>query len=282
MRKVIIGILIVVVLIATAFGVGVCSFLLKTSNLPYRGDIGLIKLEGEIFTADKFLKKLEDARKDSSVKAVVLRIDSPGGAVAASQEMFEEVKKLNETKPVIVSMGDIAASGGYYVACGGRKIFANAATITGSIGVRMEHINIGDLVAFAKVSHETLKSGHFKDMGAIDRKMTDEEKALFNELLVNLHKQFKTAVSASRGIPLEKVDEIADGRVYTGEQALPLGLIDELGTQNSAIKYAANLVGIKGEPDVKEFEEETSLLERIFDIGANTVKNNFKEVKILY
>jgi len=135
---------------------------------------------------------------------------------------------------------------------------------------------VEDLLALAKVSHETLKSGHFKDMGAIDRKMTDEERLLFNDLLANLHKQFKAAVSASRGIPMEKVDEIADGRIYTGEQALELGLVDELGTLNSAVKFASNLVGIKGEPEVKEFEDEDPFLKRLFEIGVTALKNNIK------
>ena len=278
----IIGVLIFLALAFVAFGVGVCASLVSVDDIPYLGSVGLIRLEGEIITADKTVKKIDDVRKDSSIRAVVVRIDSPGGAVAASQEMYEELKKLNATKPVVISMGDVAASGGYYVACGGRKIFANAGTITGSIGVRMEHLNIGDLLSWAKVSHETLKSGHFKDMGALDRKLTDEERTLFNGILLNLHKQFKAAVSAARGIPLEKVDEIADGRIYTGEQALELGLVDELGTLNSAVKAAAEMAGIKGEPKVKEIEEEEAWWRDLLEASVKAIKPDVSGARISY
>jgi len=149
-------------------------------------------------------------------------------------------------------MGDVAASGGYYVACGANKIVANPGTITGSIGVRMELVQIGELLTWAKIQHETLKSGKFKDIGSPDRPLTLEERELLEKLLVEMHGQFKKTVSESRDIKLDKLNEIADGRVFTGEQAKELGLVDELGGLFDAVQIAGKLAGIKGEPNVVE------------------------------
>ncbi len=270
MRKVIIGIIIAVALILMVFAMGMCSSLFG-SRRPFSGggEIGLIKLEDMIVTADDFIERMEEARKDDGIKAILLRIDSPGGSVAASQEIFEEVKKVNAVKPVIASMGDVAASGGYYAACGARRIFANAGTITGSIGVRMEHMNIEELLKWAKVSHETFKSGKFKDIGAFDRQMTPEEREIVQGVLSNLHEQFKKAVAESRHLTKEQIDEIADGRVYSGEQALKLGLVDELGGLAVATAAAANAAGVKGEPSIRKIEHEKGLFYRLFSENAD-------------
>lgn len=235
-----------------------------TTTCSKKGNLALVKVEGTIVTADKTIDQLEEARLDPEIKAVLLRIDSPGGAVAASQEILEEVKKVDAEKPVVVSMGDVAASGGYYIACGARKIFANSGTITGSIGVRMEHLNIKELLNWAKISHETLKSGEFKDIGNPDRPMTKEERALLQSVLGNLHDQFKTAVAEARHLTKEKVDKLADGRIYSGEQAKELGLVDELGGLSVAMKATAELGKIKGEPKVKSFEKESPWWIRYF------------------
>lgn len=220
------------------------------------GNVALVKIEGTIISPDKAIDQLEDARKDPAIKAVVVRIDSPGGSVGASQEIFEELKEIDKLKPVVVSMGDVAASGGYYISCGARKVFANLGTVTGSIGVRMEHMNIKELLNWAKISHETLKSGNFKDIGNPDRPLTPEERELLQELLASMHKQFKEAVSKARKIPMEKVNKIADGRVYTGEQAKELGLVDEIGGLLAAVRFAGKDAGIKGEPMLKKYESE--------------------------
>ena len=257
MRKIITGIAIGVVLIIVVFALGMCASLF-TKRIPFTsGNVALYKISGTITTADDTLEDLEDIRKDTSIKALVLRIDSPGGSVGASQEIYEEVKRVASEKPVVVSMGDVAASGGYYIACGAKKIFANPGTITGSIGVRMEHVNLKDLLTWAKVGHETLKSGEYKDIGAFDRDMTTEERALLQNVLANMHAQFKKAISTSRNIPIEDVNKIADGRIYTGEQALSLGLIDAIGTLTDAVKAAGEIAGIKGEPKIKKFGDET-------------------------
>lgn len=279
MRKIVIGIIIGLAAIFVMFVMGMCASLLnKKSPFKGDGDIALVKITGTITTSDGTIDKLEDARLDDSVKAVLLRIDSPGGAVAASQEIFEEVKKVNKKKPVVVSMGDVAASGGYYIACGASKIFANKGTITGSIGVRMEHVNIKDLLSFAKLSHETLKSGEMKDVGAIDRELSEKDREFLQSILVAMHKQFKQDVAEARKIAPEKIDEIADGRIYTGEQALDLGLIDQIGGISVAIDETAKMAGIKGEPVLKKYEEEMPWWISLFlnKASALTEKLSFK------
>lgn len=220
------------------------------SDLPTKGNIALVEVKGTITTSDETVFDLEKARKSKRVKAVVIRVDSPGGAVAASQEIFRTVKKLDEKKPVVVSMGDVAASGGYYVSAGARKIFANEGTVTGSIGVRLELLNAKDLFEWMKLRPETLKSGRYKDIGSIYRELNPEERDILDTFLAELHEQFKSDVSKARSIDKEKIDKIADGRVYSGNGAKELGLIDEIGGYLEAVQAAADYAGIKGEPKV--------------------------------
>lgn len=243
---------------------GVCTSFVSKTPLPISGGrVGLLKIEGTILMSDDIVEDIKNAEENSALKAVVIRIDSPGGAVAASQEIFEEVKKLNAKKPVVVSMGDVAASGGYYIACGASKILANKGTVTGSIGVRMTHVNLGELLSWAKIDHTILKSGKYKDIGAFDRPMRDDERALLESVLADMHKQFKETVSSARGILAEKVEEIADGRVYTGAQAKELGLIDDIGGLTDAINLAGSLGGIKGKPKVYRVEHKKSWLKKL-------------------
>lgn len=261
MKKALKVILILFALISIAFFMGVCGTFFKISGKLGEklggGDVAIVDVKGTIVLADDIVENLEDVRKDDSVKAVVLRVDSPGGSVGASQEIFEEVKKVDAEKPVVASMGDVAASGGYYIAIGARRIFANPGTITGSIGVRMEHMNFGDLLKWAKLEHQTLKSGEMKDIGAFDRPLSPKEKEFLEGVLKGMHKQFKTAVAEMRKISVEEIEKIADGRIYTGEEALSLKLIDEIGGMVPAVKKAGELASIKGEPKVKKVKEET-------------------------
>ena len=171
---------------------------------------------------------------------------------SSSQEIYEAVKKFRSDtkKKVIVSMGSVAASGGYYVACGADKIFANPGTITGSIGVIAEWYNYGDLLRFAKMQNVVIKSGTFKDAGSATRPLTDEEKVYFQSLIANMYNQFVSAVASSRKMQNDVVRKLADGRVYTGQEAKADGLVDELGTLQDAIKAAAKMAGIEGEPKV--------------------------------
>ncbi|MCL4557713.1 MAG: signal peptide peptidase SppA, partial [Deltaproteobacteria bacterium] len=177
-----------------------------------------------------------------------VRINSPGGGVAASQEIYDTLVRIRKKKPIVVSMGTVAASGGYYIACGADKIVAEPGTITGSIGVIMEFFDVGDLLKWARVKSEVVKSGKFKDIGSPFRAMKSDEKIYLQSVIDDVLRQFKNVVSENRHIPMGKLDEIADGRVFAGDQALKLGLVDELGGLHTAEKLAARLGGIKGEP----------------------------------
>ncbi len=214
------------------------------------GNVAVVEVLGGIFDSRTVVEMLHDLKKDKSVKAVVLRIDSPGGSVGASQEIFETVKDLKAVKPVVASMGTVAASGGYYIAAAANKILANAGTVTASIGVRMELVNVEDLLKWAKVKAITLKSGRLKDAGSSTRPMTPEEKEYLEDILKDMHKQFKQAVAETRGLSLQEVDSFADGRVMTGTEALQHKLVDEIGSLDKAAAVAAELAGIKGEPEI--------------------------------
>lgn len=279
-HKWLIVVLVLVLLIGGAFLFGMVVYLSMSgegisSKWSVGEGIGVVTVEGPIVSADENVEEIEDFRKDDDIKAVVLRIESPGGSVAASQEILEAVSKLNEKKPVVASMGSVAASGGYYVACGSGKILANPGTITGSIGVKMEHIMVGDLLKLARVRHETLKSGRFKDMASVDRPMTKEERDIFQDMLKDIHLQFKEAVAKARGLDMQRVEEISDGRVYTGRQALALGLVDELGGFTEAVKQAAKMGNITGEPKLVYPKKRYRLIERIFESAGRAV---FKSV----
>lgn len=191
--------------------------------------------------ASSTVRKLEKAGRNKKVKGVLLRINSPGGTVGSSQELNAAVKKLKKQKPVVASMGDIAASGGYYVACATDKIYANPGTLTGSIGVIMSMINIKDLADKVGVQPKIVKSGPFKDITSMYRPMTDEERKILQDLIDDSYDQFVTAVSEGRNLKKEEVRKLADGRVYTGRQALALKLVDKLGSQTDAITELQNL-----------------------------------------
>jgi protease-4 len=182
----------------------------------------------------------------------VLRIDSPGGTVVAAQEIFAAVNRLREEKAkvVVVSMADIAASGGYYIACAADRILANPGTITGSIGVIMEFPNMQELFGKIGLKSTTIKSGEFKDTGNALREMTDRERAVLQALIDDVFGQFVQAVQEGRDMSPEKVRELADGRIFTGNQALELGLVDEIGDMAGAIRAAADLAGIEGDPEI--------------------------------
>jgi protease-4 len=216
-----------------------------------KGDkIAVIPLQGIITDSRQMCEKILLYKNNSQIKAIVLRIDSPGGATGPTQEIFEEVVKCNKVKKVVVSMGSVAASGGYYIACGAEKIVANPGTITGSIGVVVQFANIERLLNKIGLSHEVIKSGEHKDMGSITRPLTDIERRIIKEMIDDVHEQFVQAVSERRKIPLEKVMKIADGRTFTGRQALRLGLVDKMGNLQDAIDLAAELAGIEGKPNV--------------------------------
>ncbi len=215
-----------------------------------RQRVGILEVNGVIrdVTTKRWLKQLRSFKEDRNVRAVVLRVNSPGGAVAPSQELFEAVAALG--KPVVASMGSVAASGGYYISLGAQKIFANPGTITGSIGVIMEFANLEKLYEWAKVRRFSIKTGKFKDAGADYRGMEPEERKLLQEMVDATLVDFRSAVSERRKLDPARTIEVSDGRVFTGSQALKAGLVDELGTLEDAVREAGRLAKIKGEPKV--------------------------------
>jgi protease-4 len=218
--------------------------------------IGVVEIKGTITSSDKTLKALRKFAREDRIKAILVRIDSPGGAVAPSQEIYSELRKLNEKKKVVCSMGSLAASGGYYIAAGCGKVLAMPGTLTGSIGVISQLPYLGDIAKELHFSMITIKSGKMKDVGNPFREMTEEEHAFFQRLGDDIHEQFITAVAEGRGLKPEDVRSIADGRVLTGKQALDLKLVDQLGNFNDAIKLAAELGRIDGEPKLQYPPEE--------------------------
>jgi protease-4 len=211
-------------------------------------------------SARSVIEQLDQFGEDNSVRALVLRIDSPGGTVVAAQEIFAAINRLKEEKEkvVVASMADIAASGGYYIACSADRIFANPGTITGSIGVIMEFPNMEELFGKIGLKSNTIKSGEFKDTGSALREMTDREREVLQALIDDVYGQFVQAVQESRGMTPEKVRELADGRIFTGRQALELGLVDEIGDMTDAIRAAADLAGIEGEPEIVRKKKKVS------------------------
>ncbi|MBH47572.1 MAG: signal peptide peptidase SppA [Halobacteriovorax sp.] len=236
------------------------------------GSIGVVKVEGTIMDAEPTLKLLHRAEKDKKIKAIILRIDSPGGAVGPTQEIYEEVRRIDSAydedpskgKPVYASFGSIAASGGYYLGAATRKIYTNAGTLTGSIGVIMQFMDLSKLYELAKVNAQVIKSGEFKDFGNPHRGLTEQERHLLEVTSNDVHKQFKEDVLLLRKDRLKKpIDELAQGQVFSGREALELGLVDELGGLWKAGRKIHEELKLEGEFGLKfvKEKEKTSLLE---------------------
>ncbi len=228
--------------------------------------IAVVELNGVIITPDEIVRQFKKYREDSSIRGILFRVDSPGGGVVASQEIYDEVKKtVAAGKPVVVSMGSLAASGGYYVSCGATRIVANPGTLTGSIGVISQFLEVDSLLHKIGVSSNTIKSGKLKDAGTPFRPMTDEDRRYFQSLMDDVHRQFIAAVERERHLNHDSLVAYADGRVFTGEQALRLRLVDTLGTYDDAIMIAAQAAKISGEPTlVKERRRKPSLFDLLF------------------
>lgn len=210
----------------------------------------VVKLDGVIMDPFEISMELKELEEDADVKAVVVRIDSPGGAVGPSQEIYNGIKRLRKVKPVVASMGTVAASGGLYAAVAANKIVANPGTLTGSIGVIVEFINAEELLHKIGIKGSVVKSGKFKDTGSPLREMSEEERALLQSVIDDVNKQFIKAVADGRGMKVEDVEKIADGRIFTGSQAKENGLVDSLGDLSDSIELGAKLAGIKGKPHV--------------------------------
>ena len=216
----------------------------------FGGRIGVVDLDGVILSPEPVVGELKKFGDDSSIKAIIIHINSPGGGVAASEEIYREVKRVRQEKkkPVVVSIETVGASGAYYISSAASRVYADNGSIVGSIGVIAEWVNYGDLLKWAKLKSVVLKTGEFKDTGNPARDLTPAEQAYMQSLIDNMFGQFIQAVADGRGMKFDDVKAIANGKVWTGEQALSMKLIDNIGDFQAAVKDTAKSVGISGEP----------------------------------
>ena len=234
--------------------------------------LAIVEIKEPILSSENVVRQVKKYRNARAVKAIVLRIESPGGGVAASQEIYDEVRKTrDEGKPVVVSMGSVAASGGYYVALGGSRIVANPGTLTGSIGVIFQYLEFEELMQKLGVRAPTHKSGNLKDMGSPFRRSSPEDKASFDALIKDVYDQFVGVVAAERNLEGTYVRRYADGRVFTGRQAKEWGFVDTLGTYEDAIAIAADMAGIEGTPRIVQERKRRSFWQDMMGDAAEGV-----------
>lgn len=246
------------VVIGLILGLGGLAFWTdEGSSFRFANRIAVVPVKGVISDSKEVVDQLKKYRKDDKIKAIILRIDSPGGSTAASQEIYREVERTTPKKKVVVSMGNVAASGGYYIALAADKIVANPSTLTGSIGVIMEITNFKEILRKIGIGHEAIKSGPYKDIGSPLRDMKPEERRLLQEVIATVQRQFVDVVVKGRKLSRDQVEKIADGRVFTGAQAKDLGLVDSLGSFEDTVDLTKKMVGLSGEvkliyPDKKK------------------------------
>lgn len=240
------------ILLIVCIVIAVIIFLASISSIFSGGGakIGVVEIEGTIGDLKEVMADIVRFKEDDSIRGVIIRINSPGGAVGPTQEAAIELKKLKEKKKVYVSMGSVCASGGYYIAAVGERLYANPSTITGSIGVIMQQTVVEDLMKKIGVQANTIKAGAMKDVGNPFRRMTDSERKYLQDIIDSIHEQFIKDVAAGRKMPIEKARELSDGRIYTGLQAKEAGLIDNIGTFYDTVDAMKTTLGIKGKPDL--------------------------------
>ena len=259
------------------FTVYVATWMVEDGSMS-NDRIALIRIEGVILDAKDIVDEMIRYDENPSIKAILLRIDSPGGAVVPSQEIYDQVKRIRaeSKKKVVVSMGTVAASGGYYIASASDRIVANPGTLTGSIGVIMELANVAGLLQKIGVESVVVKSGAHKDLASPFRKMGAEERAILQNVLDDVHKQFIEAVSEGRGMELDRIRPLADGRVFTGRQAKELGLVDELGGLEDTLRLTSEMVGIKGKPKVVETKKRFSIFDLLRNQWLGSLSHSFR------
>jgi protease-4 len=278
----------VVIIVSAALALGVLFFFVMylaslllggraprpLAPIPGIGKVALVKIEGMLLTAEQVVEELADYAEDSSIRAIIIRIDSPGGGVVPSQEIYNAVMNARkEGKKVVISMGSVAASGGYYVAAAADKIVANPGTLTGSIGVKMEFANLEKLLEKVGVKGLVIKAGEYKDIGSPFRDMTEQERRLLQAVIDDVHNQFIDAVAKGRSLETEQVRSMADGRIFTGRQALDLKLVDQLGDLEDSIRLAADMAGIKGKPRVVRKEKKLPFFDYLREETASWISD---------
>jgi protease-4 len=281
-RRVLIGLGVILALLIFFF---ILLFLIgrysggKTSRFSFGDKIAIVEVRGVITQSSGVIEEIQQYLADDGVKAIILRVDSPGGGVGPSQEIYREIMRIksNSKRKVVTSMGSVAASGGYYIACASDLIVANPGTITGSIGVVMQFSNFEDLLKKIGIKGVVLKSGEHKDIGSPFREMTPEEKRIMQEVLDNVHQQFIEAVAEGRKLDRSKVAQIADGRILTGEQAKNLGLVDQLGNLQDTIDITAKLAGIVGKPNILYPKKRISIWDLLIRDMASAVVDVLNE-----
>ena len=251
--------------IAAVTTLGVTTLLMvsgKSADFEFGEKVGVVEITGIIVDSRDAIDQIKQLREEDSIKAIVVRIDSPGGAVAPSQEIYREIRKTVPLKKVVASMGSVAASGGYYIAAAADGIIASPGTITGSIGVIMAYTNYRALLDKIGLVPVVVKSGTYKDTGSPVREMTETERKSLEDFTVNIHRQFIKDIVDGRRMDPEKVEALADGRIYTGEESKALGLVDRLGNIEDAIEWAGRMGGIEGNVSaVYVGEDQFSLLD---------------------
>ena len=295
-RDIIIGVIIVISFLM-AFGfmglmfVGVMSGDSDFNFSGVSGNIGIVEVFGPINEASgrKAIDELEDWADDDAIHAIVVHVNSPGGGVAISQEIYDTMLRIREetNKPIVVSMASVAASGGYYIACAADRVVANPGTITGSIGVIFQFNTFEKLMDKVGIGTETIKSGELKDVGNASRSMTKKEELMLRSVVMDSYEQFIQVVAEGRGKDPEEIYPLADGSIYTGQQAYNLGLVDTLGGLKEAINIAADLAHLDVEPDVVRFYQRKQL--SIFDLMGsfgkmvdNSLEHRFTEPQLMY
>jgi len=278
-KRIWVGLGVIVVLLVIFFSALLFIGRMTEQRGPFSfGDkIAIVEIKGIITQSTEIIEEMRQYADDEAVKAVILRIDSPGGGVGPSQEIHREVVKLKTKKKVLASMGSVAASGGYYIACASDLIVANPGTITGSIGVVMEFTNLEELLKKIGVKGVVLKGGEHKDIGSPFREMTPGEKRIMQDVIDNVHQQFIKAVAEGRKMEQAKVVPVADGRIFTGEQAKQFGLVDEMGNLEDTVDMAAKLVKIDGRPTVIYPRRKFTIWEMLAKEMASTVVESLHE-----
>ena len=259
----------------------------EMTELKIKSDhaVGVVDLSGEILSADFFRRQMKQMLASDRIKAIVVRIDSPGGAAGAAEEIYREIKAAREKKPVVCSLGSVAASGGLYAAVGCQKIFANRGTLTGSIGVIVVIPYLQNVLDRVGIEMNVVKSGEFKDMGSPFRKMDDKDRELMKALVDRTYRGFVSTVAESRKLDLTVVEQFADGRIILGDQAVELGLVDGLGGLRDAAKAALMELGDTAEPELVSPRKMTGLLTYIADFDETPLGywlSSFGRFRLLY
>jgi len=271
-RKARIILLVILIVVAIIF---IGSIAIGVSDGMFSEKIGVVEISGVITESKDAMEDIVRYKEDDNIKGVIVRINSPGGSVGPSQEIYSEVIKLKAKKKVYVSMGSVCASGGYYIAVAGEKIYAMPATITGSIGVIMEHMIVEDLFKKIGLQSNTIKSGAFKDAGTPLRKMKEDEKVYFQGILDSIHEQFIKVVAQDRKIPIDAAKKLSDGRIFLGTQAKDLKLVDKIGTFYDTVDDMKKVLNLKGKPVLVYGKKPFSLMKWLISSMSKEVVSEY-------